>query len=269
MASTTATFAGMAEEIKFLKDKGELVVAMHAEDTPPFHMTSENGELIGLDVEIAKEIARLLKIKLRFDRTAKTYDEVIDIVASGKADIGVSTLSYTPRRGLKALFTTPYFTLSRAALINRLSLAEAKNVNLKELLSPTGKKSERPPTFEPSIGILKGTSYERYAHVAFPKTKIVALDSWENLGKQAAEGKLTVFFGDSNDIKLLMYKNPNISIELMPVILKEPDYLYIAYSNQFPSLAAWVDVMIKNNPEFNITYEQLFDKYKHEIKKRA
>lgn len=250
--------ADIDQDINLLREKKELVVALSNMDAPPFYMVSKNGNLIGLDIEIAKEISRILKVKLRFDRSAKTFDEVVDAVASGKADIAISMLSFTPQRGVSIIYTKPYFQLSKAALINRVHLEKAGAVSIKELLKP----STSP---KPLIGVFKGSSYEVYARTTFPHIEIVSLENWDELVDKVRAGKLTVIFGDNNDIKMSIYKNPKIILEAMAVSLKDPDYLYIGYSKKYPSLPSWIDLIIENDYRFKINYEHLFDSYKKEI----
>ena len=42
-------------------------------------MKNERGELIGVDVEIAKAMAEKLGVGVRFNRDANSFNEVIDI----------------------------------------------------------------------------------------------------------------------------------------------------------------------------------------------
>lgn len=247
-----------------MRAKGELVVALSKEDTPPFYMASKNGDLIGFDIEIAKEISRILKVKLRFDRSAKTFDELVDVVATGKADIAISMLSFTPQRGINIIYTKPYFQLSKAALINRVLLEKAGVVSLKELLRPPS-NTENTHSPKPLIGVSKGSSYEVYARTTFPHIEIVPLESWDELVEKVRDGKLTVIFGDNNDIKMSIYKNPKITLEAMAVSLKDPDFLYIGYSKKYPSLPNWIDLIVENDYRFKINYEKLFDSYKKEM----
>jgi polar amino acid transport system substrate-binding protein len=253
--------ADLTQDIQSIKDKGELVVAMHSKDQPPFYMTNKSGELIGFDVEVAKEIAKRLKVKLRFDRTAKTFDDVFDVVAQGNADIGISMLSFTPRRGLKVLFSKPYFKLHKAGLINRVSIAKEGEVSIEELLTPSKKEGAQ----KPIIGVLQGTSYVRFVRVTFPDTEVTQIDEWKELIEKVKKGDITAIFSDSNDIKLAVSQDPNLVLEVKAVLLKDPDNLYIVYSKKYPDLPRWIDLVLENNEKFTISYDQLVSKYKPEM----
>ena len=87
-------------------DRGTLIVAMHAEDAPPFFMHDEKGRFYGLDVKLARDIGRRLGVKVAFNREAETYDGVIDIIKRREADIAISNLSSTLERSKRVCFTT-------------------------------------------------------------------------------------------------------------------------------------------------------------------
>ena len=64
--------------------RGELVVAVLGVDQPPFFQ-QQNGQLVGIDIDIAKELAAKLGVKARFNRDAKTFDAVVTLLANGDA----------------------------------------------------------------------------------------------------------------------------------------------------------------------------------------
>src|SRR5439155_17481700 len=87
----------LAPDIARIVARGELIVAMLGVDTPPFFY-EKNGELVGVEVDLAKAIAKELGVQVRFNRTAKSFNGVVDIVARGEADMALSKLSRTLAR---------------------------------------------------------------------------------------------------------------------------------------------------------------------------
>lgn len=75
-----ATVSPLAPYIGRIKQRGELVIAMLATDTPPFFY-ERNGELVGLEVDLAKSIAQALNVEVRLTREAKM------VIAVGVNDI--------------------------------------------------------------------------------------------------------------------------------------------------------------------------------------
>ncbi len=113
----------LAPDIARIVMRGELVVAMLGVDTPPFFY-EKKGELVGLEVDLAKSIAKELGVNVRFNRNAKSFNGVVDIIARGEADIALSKLSRTLARTQVISFSQPYLTLNHALLLNRVKFAQ-------------------------------------------------------------------------------------------------------------------------------------------------
>ena len=84
----------LAPEFARIIERGELVVAVLGVDQPPF-FEERFGQLTGLDITLAGDIAKKLGVKVRFNRDAKTFDDVVSLLAKGQADLAVSKLSRT------------------------------------------------------------------------------------------------------------------------------------------------------------------------------
>ena len=81
----------------------------------PFEYYSD-GKIVGVDVDIAKEIADRLGRKLVVKDVA--FDSIITEIKSGKSDIGVAGISYTEERAKQVAFSDSY-TVSRQVIVVR------------------------------------------------------------------------------------------------------------------------------------------------------
>lgn len=70
-------------------DAGQLVVALPRRDNPPYVIEVEGQKLQGFDVWLARKLAAALQVDLQLDRTRTSSDELIDLVAAGKADLAL------------------------------------------------------------------------------------------------------------------------------------------------------------------------------------
>jgi polar amino acid transport system substrate-binding protein len=123
--TTTTPGANLrAPEIQAILDRGELIVAMTAGDQPPFYYVQADGQLAGLDADLARDIASRLGVKVRFHRGPTSFNAVVELVARGGADVGISKLSRTLARAQMVRFTKPYVTFRHAILLHRLKLAQ-------------------------------------------------------------------------------------------------------------------------------------------------
>lgn len=96
-ASSVAAAAGKVEEhtVEAIKAKGTLVVTTEA-TYPPFEFQTPDGELAGLDIELAKALAADLGVELKIQNIA--FDMVVPEVQAGNADLAIAGLSPTADR---------------------------------------------------------------------------------------------------------------------------------------------------------------------------
>jgi len=75
--------------------------------TPPFGMRDSQGNPVGYDVDIAKELAKQLGVDLEIVDAVDAANRV-PYVVTGKADVAIATLGITLERAKVINFTDPY-----------------------------------------------------------------------------------------------------------------------------------------------------------------
>jgi polar amino acid transport system substrate-binding protein len=251
IVSIFEAFAEYPPDIRRIIDRGTLTVAMYETDMPPFFMQGPGGVLLGIDVRLAEDIARNLGVGVQFNRKAKTFNEVIDIVARGEADIGISLLSATPQRALKVLFSEPYLTVYPALLVNRLYEAHIRKGNtLEQLLQ----KPENP------IGVIGGSAYERYARDFFPGARVIPYPDWVSLKKAVVKGKVFAVLQSEATLNIMITEEPELYITLRKVELKgREDYLSCAIPAAHVHFLKWVNTLIAGRPPQESTRNYLYE----------
>lgn len=233
----------------------ELIVAMTASDQPPFYFVNKKGELEGFDVDIAKGMAKELNVGLVFNREAKSFNDVVALVASGKADLAVSKLSRTLARARFVRFSKPYIVLSQGLLINRVQLARrASEENAKTFIRD----------FEGKIGVIQKSSYVNYAKENFPKAQIVEYPTWNETIAAVTSGEILAAYRDELEIRKVFESLPNSAIALKPMYftdLTDPIAVAVGYENA--QLLSWVDAFLEMK-SYNMTSKDLIAKYKDE-----
>jgi polar amino acid transport system substrate-binding protein len=230
----------LAPDIARIVNRGELIVAMLGVDSPPFFYT-RNGELVGLEVDLAKAIAKELKVTVRFDRSAQTFNEVVAVVARQEADLGVSKLSRTLARAQSISFTDPYLRLNHAFILNRVKFAElARDRPLPAVIRG----------FKGSIGVIAKSSFADYAIKNFPNAEIREFPSWGDVLKALEKGQIMAAYRDEFEIKRLLKTDPTVSLTLRTVTFKDlEDSLGIAVGIQDPTLLAFVNQFLAESTE--------------------
>lgn len=93
------------------------------ENTPPLSQRRPDGILGGFNVDIGRELCRVLGAACSFE--AHIFDGAIDRIAAGEYDIGFINLLRTPERERRVLFSEPYWR-SSTSLIGRRGLPDVE-----------------------------------------------------------------------------------------------------------------------------------------------
>lgn len=158
--SASASASGSASastEMKLVKE-GKLLIAT-SPDFPPFE-NLENGEMVGLDIEIGKAVAEKLGLEPEF--VSLQFDSILTAVAAGtQADVGISGLTVDPERAKTVDFSDSYYVddLSVAAMKNN---ADITADNADEALNKEGIV----------IAVQSGSSGETYVKENYPKATV-------------------------------------------------------------------------------------------------
>ena len=108
--STTA-LAGTLEDVK---KRGELIVGVRY-DMPPFGTVDPQGNLQGIDVELAKQIANKLGVKVKYQQvTAQTR---IPMLLNGNVDLIAAGLAKTEEREKVVQYSSVYIETGTVFLV--------------------------------------------------------------------------------------------------------------------------------------------------------
>ena len=200
-------------EIEQIKERGKISIAMINKDNPPFFSNGPDGKLVGIDVDLGNAIAESLGVKAEFLRNAKTFDEVIETVYRGEADLAISKLARSLPRAQKVLFSSPYLNFRQALLFNRLALAKEQSTGLTT--------DQVVKDFQGKIGVYAGSVYVQYAHKAFPKATIVEFSQWQEAIDAVVSSQVTALFRDELEVRSIVLNKPELAIKLRTVVLTD------------------------------------------------
>lgn len=96
--------------------RGELRVGMEP-GYMPFEMKDKKGRIIGYDVDIAKNMAKAMGVKLKLVPTS--WDGIIAGLLTNKYDIIMSGMTITQQRNLKVNFADPYVVVGQTILLRK------------------------------------------------------------------------------------------------------------------------------------------------------
>ena len=116
-------------------EEGKLIMSTNAE-FPPYEMTDDNGEYIGIDVEIATAIAE--KLGLELEILDVDFDAALLAVNEGKSDIVMAGVTVNEDRKLVMDFTDSYATGVQVVIVKEGSDVTMDNLGEKMIGAQRG-----------------------------------------------------------------------------------------------------------------------------------
>lgn len=227
---------GLAPDFERIFKNGRLVVALYAQDRPPFFQEGFSGELEGFDVDFSRDLAARMGVKVEFLREAKSFDAVIHLVETQRADLAISKLSSTLSRAMRVRFSAPYLFLKQTLLIHRKQAAK---------LHQRSNESSYLDHRQAKIGTLEKTAYEAYLKQLFPRAQHILYKDKKDLFQEVLKGNITAIMIDNSEVDNFIGKEPKAALYLQVSILKNKDPLAIALHWQDSLLHQWVNFYIQ------------------------
>jgi len=96
-------------------ESGVLRVGMDA-SYPPFEYVDGEGNLVGFDVDLAREVAARMGVEARFVANLP-YDGLYDALTAGQVDAVISALYVDPTRTADFAYSAPYFDAGQVLVV--------------------------------------------------------------------------------------------------------------------------------------------------------
>ncbi|MBZ9842779.1 substrate-binding periplasmic protein [Mesorhizobium sp. CA5] len=234
-AQALATPAQEQDAPKRIVSDNKLRIAMPAFASDPFFPADGSGDS-GIDMDLARGIAAELGVEPVFDRSAGTFDAMVQQLTSGQADLAIGKLSRTLRRGRSILYSRPYAMLHQGLLANRVNLARITQ----------GKPAEQIiRDFSGDLGVIEGSSFATYAAATFPHATIQRFAGWNTVIDAIRNGTIDLAYRDDFEIKKLMVDDPSMTVVARSITLTDKvDTIAVGISPDNPHLAAFVDLYL-------------------------
>jgi len=116
MLISVAPLAFGGEILNAIMERGELRVGFEA-GYLPFEMANKEGDFVGFDIDMAKEMAKAMGVKFVPVNTA--WDGIIPALLTDKFDIIMSGMTITQSRNLQINFADPYIIVGQTILLNK------------------------------------------------------------------------------------------------------------------------------------------------------
>ena len=152
----------------------------------------EGGEIVGVDIDIANEIANYMGKELVVKDI--DFDSIINELNSGKADFGAAGMSITEERKKEVDFSIEYVVSNQVVMVR-----ENSNITMNEL---DGKR----------IGVQLGTVADSYVNEHYKKASIVEQKKYLSMVEALKANKIDVIIMDSLPAKEIIKENSGLKI---------------------------------------------------------
>lgn len=177
-------------------ESGTLRVGM-AGDTPPMNATNRSGALIGLEVDLAANLAEGMGVRAVFVKLP--FGDLLGALESGRVDIVLSNMTMTPERNTKVAFAGPYLVSGKALLTKSEKLADADEPGD---LDRHGLR----------ISALRGSTSEQLLRRSADDAVVRLTETPAQAVQLVLRGEVDAMLGDYTIVALAVLRNPNAGL---------------------------------------------------------
>ncbi len=215
------SYAGQSR-IDSILQRGTLVVGTTGH-YPPLTVESKTGELMGLDIDLVKLMAKAMGVKAEIKKMS--IDDLIPATEQGRIDMAVAGISITPKRNLRVAFVGPYFVIGQSLLTTKDRVQHMK-----------GPDDINMPEFR--LAVAEGTTGAEVARVLAPKATVVKAKNMEAALDMLIAKKVDALMADQPFCVVAAFLNKDKGLAASDPFTFEP--LGIALPGNDSLLMNWV-----------------------------
>lgn len=205
-----------------IQKRGELIVGTMG-NMPPLNMTAKDGEIFGLEPDLARMMANAMNVKVKF--VTKPFPELLPALRAGEVDMVLSGMTITPKRNMEVAFVGPYFISGKAFLTKVKTIALAKKTA--EVNSPNTK-----------IVTLKDSTSQTFAETFLDKTTLFTTGTYDEAVEMVLKDKVQAMIADYPICVVSVFRYPEAGLlSVVTPLTYEP--IGIAIPANDPLLMNW------------------------------
>ena len=204
LAACSESGSGSGELDDALIEPGKLIMVTNA-SFPPYEMTDDDNNVIGIDPDIAQVIADKLGLELQIENI--DFDAALLAVQEGRADVMLAGMSYSEERDMVMDFTDTYATGYQVIIVNEGDTRIAGGNEDFQLVDADGNVIE-----DVQIGVQRGTTGELYCQDAYGVDKVTSLDNGSLAVQALINGQVDCVVIDIGPAEEYVEANPGLEI---------------------------------------------------------
>lgn len=194
-----------------------------AASMPPLNMTTRRGEIIGLDVDVARAMAEALNVQLRL--VTVPFPDLLPALEAGKIDAVISGMTITPERSLRVTFVGPYFVSGKSLLAKADGPVPGRTPA--ELDDPAIR-----------LAALRDSTSQSFAEQVMPRAKLTLIQSYDEGVALVLQNNADAMVADFPVCVFSVFRYPDRGLyALVSPLTREP--IGIALPRNDPALERW------------------------------
>ncbi len=175
---------------------GKLRVGMSG-NQPPLNFESKDGQMMGLEVDMARALAALMGVELEIVKTP--FGDLLGSLAKGDIDLVMSGMTITAERNMRAAFVGPYYLSGKSILTKSATLAAADE---------TGDLDKADLT----LVALEGSTSQAFVEALLPNAKLITATDYDAAVKLLLDDKAQALVADQEIVALTAFLNPRAQL---------------------------------------------------------
>ncbi len=175
-----------------IKSRGTLIAGVKY-DTPPFGFVDQSNQVAGFDVDLVREIAKALGVKV--DLVKVTSPTRIPMLVSGNVDLVAASMTNTPEREKTIDFSVTSYTGAQTLLVP----ANSSITGLKDLAGKT-------------VAVQQGTTLEKNLAELAPGANALPFRDYTSAWLALRQGRADAFTGSYDILRGFAKSAPGFKI---------------------------------------------------------
>ena len=173
--------------IEKTQKRGRLIIGVK-DNLPPLGFRDREGNLAGLEIDIARELARELKIPVELVPISNR--DRLSALQNNQIDIAIAQITVTPNRSRLVDFSLPYYTDSTIAIAKRGTTAQ----NISQPIA---------------IAVIKNSAAIAAIQSQYPKAAIIGANGYQEGLAALESGRVDAFVGDRSSLSQWLQDHPD------------------------------------------------------------
>jgi len=215
----------IAGDLPAIKKRGRLIVAVK-ETARPLGFRSANGQLQGLEIDLAQRLAQeLLERSDAVELKPVTNQDRFSLVMNGKVDIAIAHATLTPSRLRILSFSLPYYTDGTAII--------TKSSTIQKPTDLTGK----------TVAVINGSSAIEALRSQLARVNLVGVDSYDAAKAVLDRGEAIAFAADVSILSGWSQEFPEYRV-ILPALSSELLAIVLPKGQQYNELKEQIDQIL-------------------------